>query len=57
MLTSGKDVDYMTNYVIIMRICEQYDTKYEAYVRNHYIRHLKTSQRVDQISDDKFVLA
>jgi len=47
----------MANYIIIKRLCEGFDLKYEAYVRNHYIQHLKTSQKLDQSNDEKFILA
>lgn len=56
MLSSGNNLDYTSNYIIIKRICEKFDLKFEAYVRNHYIKLLKTTQKLDGGSD-KFPLA
>jgi len=56
MLSTGKDMNYVSNYIILKRICENFDEKFEAYIRKHQLKLLKSRQNMSGVKA-KFPLA
>ena len=58
MLTKGNNMDYVINFIITKRVCESFDNNFEQYVRTHYVKLLKRSQKIEKSTDkDRFNLA
>ena len=57
MLTKGHEMDYVINFIITKRVCESFDNNFEQYVRTHYVKLLKRSQKIDKMEAEKFNLA
>ena len=57
MLTKGLDIDYVMNFIITKRVCESFDNNFEQYVRTHYVKLLKSSQKLEKVKTEKFNLA
>jgi hypothetical protein len=56
MLSTGRDMNYVSNYIILKRICESFDEKFEAYIRKHHLKMLKSNQSMSG-AKAKFPLA
>ena len=57
MLTKGGQMDYVMNFIITKRVCEGFDNNFEQYVRTHYVKLLKRSQKFEKVGQEKFNLA
>jgi len=49
-------MNYVSNYVILKRICESFDEKFKAYIRKYHLKMQKSNQSISG-SKAKFPLA